>query len=131
MRAPGRTMRVVTKRWLSSRALLHHVELLVVAAGCAAATWWQADRALSGNSLSWFYTFEWPVFIGIAGRQPALGDAGAVSDAVLRVRVHAVAQTPLQAEHRDRRLVRDSIRRPPALPDPARMVLHTTGTSAG
>ena len=37
-----------------------------MAAGCAAATWWQAGRALSGNGLSWFYTFEWPVFAGIA-----------------------------------------------------------------
>ena len=35
-------------------------------AGCAAATWWQARRALAGNGLSWFYTFEWPIFAGIA-----------------------------------------------------------------
>ena len=35
-------------------------------AGCAAATWWQARRALGGNGLSWFYTFEWPIFAGIA-----------------------------------------------------------------
>ena len=30
------------------------------------ATWWQASRALGGNDLSWFYTFEWPIFAGIA-----------------------------------------------------------------
>ncbi len=24
--------------------------------------WWQLDRALSGNTLSWVYTFEWPLF---------------------------------------------------------------------
>jgi hypothetical protein len=59
-------MRAVRKRWFSPRAVLLHTELLVVAAGCAAATWWQASRALGGNDLSWFYTFEWPVFIGIA-----------------------------------------------------------------
>jgi hypothetical protein len=28
--------------------------------------WWQATRALSGNTLSWAYTFEWPVFAGYA-----------------------------------------------------------------
>ena len=54
------------KRWLSPRAVLFHLELLVVVAACAAATWWQASRALGGNGLSWFYTFEWPVFAGIA-----------------------------------------------------------------
>ena len=54
----------VMKRWLSPRALLLHLELLVVVAGCAAATWWQAGRALGGNGLSWFYTFEWPIFAG-------------------------------------------------------------------
>jgi hypothetical protein len=59
-------MRAVRQRWFSPRAVLLHTELLIVAAGCAAATWWQASRALGGNGLSWFYTFEWPVFIGIA-----------------------------------------------------------------
>ncbi len=53
-------------RWLSPRALLLHVAVLFVVAGCVAATWWQAGRALGGNTLSWFYTFEWPVFAGIA-----------------------------------------------------------------
>jgi len=33
---------------------------------CGAATWWQLSRALGGNGLSWFYTFEWPIFAGIA-----------------------------------------------------------------
>jgi hypothetical protein len=59
-------MRVVMKRWLSARALLLHVELLVVVAGCTAATVWQARRALGGNGLSWFYTFEWPIIAAIA-----------------------------------------------------------------
>ncbi len=53
-------------RWFSSRAVLLHSELLLVVGGCAAATWWQAHRALSGNDLSWFYTFEWPILAGIA-----------------------------------------------------------------
>jgi hypothetical protein len=43
--------------------------VLVAAPGCAAAGWWQATRALSGNGLSWFYSVEWPVFaiLAIAG----------------------------------------------------------------
>lgn len=56
----------VRQRWFSPRAVLLHSELLVIVAGCAVATWWQASRALAGNGLSWFYTFEWPVFAGIA-----------------------------------------------------------------
>jgi len=28
--------------------------------------WWQLHRALSGNTLSWFYTFEWPFFAAYA-----------------------------------------------------------------
>jgi hypothetical protein len=53
-------------RWFSPRALLLHLEFWVIVAACAAATWWQARRALAGNDLSWFYTFEWPIFAGIA-----------------------------------------------------------------
>ena len=37
------------------------------------------------------------------GREPARGRAHALGDALLRVRVHAVAQAPHGAEHRDRR----------------------------
>jgi hypothetical protein len=32
--------------------------------GFLALGWWQLSRALSGNSLSWAYTFEWPLFAG-------------------------------------------------------------------
>jgi hypothetical protein len=56
----------VWKRWFSWRALLLHFEFWLFVAGCVAATWWQASRALSGHSLSWFYTFEWPAFALIA-----------------------------------------------------------------
>jgi hypothetical protein len=56
----------VRQRWFSARAVLLHFELAVIVAGCAFATYWQAGRALGGNDLSWFYTFEWPVFAGIA-----------------------------------------------------------------
>ena len=56
----------------------------VVVPGCLALAWWQASRALSGNTLSWAYTFEWPVFAGYAlymwwrlWHEPALRDAPA------------------------------------------------------
>ncbi len=54
------------RRWLSRRALLLHVEVAVVASGCAIAGWWQATRALAGNSLSWVYSVEWPLFALLA-----------------------------------------------------------------
>ncbi len=54
------------RRWLSRRAFLLHLEFALVVVGCLAAAWWQATRALGGNGLSWFYTFEWPVFALIA-----------------------------------------------------------------
>ena len=62
----GHTMRLVMQRWFYPRALLLHVEVFLVVAGCAVATVWQARRALGGNGLSWFYTFEWPILAGIA-----------------------------------------------------------------
>lgn len=59
----------VRQRWLSPRAFLLHTEFLLLVSGCVVATWWQANRALGGNGLSWFYTFEWPIIagLGIAG----------------------------------------------------------------
>ena len=38
----------------------------MVVPGCLALGWWQATRALSGNTLSWAYTFEWPIFAAYA-----------------------------------------------------------------
>ncbi|MGO9964064.1 MAG: DUF3817 domain-containing protein [Acidimicrobiales bacterium] len=54
------------KRWFSRRALLLHLEVLVVAPACALAGWWQATRALAGNDLSWVYSVEWPIFALLA-----------------------------------------------------------------
>lgn len=54
------------KRWLSSRSLALHLAVLVVAPGCLLAFWWQLHRAMAGNTLSWAYTFEWPIFSVIA-----------------------------------------------------------------
>jgi len=40
--------------------------VLIVVPGCLALGWWQLTRALSGNTLSWAYVFEWPIFAGYA-----------------------------------------------------------------
>jgi hypothetical protein len=43
-----------------------HVTLLVLLPTFAWLTWWQFQRAYDGNTLSWAYTFEWPLFGGYA-----------------------------------------------------------------
>jgi integral membrane protein len=66
VRPAGRGRTALRRRWLSPRAMLLHVEVLVVAPGCVLAGWWQATRALAGNQLSWVYSVEWPIFAGLA-----------------------------------------------------------------
>jgi DNA-binding transcriptional regulator of glucitol operon len=56
----------VSTRWFSGRALALHALCLFVVAACLALGWWQLERALSGNTLSWVYTFEWPFFAAYA-----------------------------------------------------------------
>jgi hypothetical protein len=56
----------VGTRWLSKRALGLHLAALLVAPGCLLAFGWQLHRALQGNSLSWAYCFEWPIFAVLA-----------------------------------------------------------------
>ena len=51
-----------TPAWIA-----RHVLALVAVAGCLGLGWWQFSRASGGNSLSWGYTFEWPVFAGFFG----------------------------------------------------------------
>jgi hypothetical protein len=51
-----------TDMWTSGRAVSLHVALVIFVPGCVALTWWQVTRALGGNTLSWVYTFEWPIF---------------------------------------------------------------------
>jgi DNA-binding transcriptional regulator of glucitol operon len=48
-----------TPAWIA-----RHVLALFLIAGCLGLGWWQFRRASGGNSLSWGYTFEWPVFAG-------------------------------------------------------------------
>ena len=54
------------KVWLSPRALRLHAVIIVVVPAFMALCFWQLDRALSGNELSWAYVFEWPFFAGYA-----------------------------------------------------------------
>ena len=38
------------------------VVVVVLVVAFAAMCWWQVTRALGGNTLSWAYVFEWPLF---------------------------------------------------------------------
>ena len=52
--------------WLSRRAIKLHVVILIVVPAFLALCLWQISRALGGNSLSWAYVFEWPLFAAYA-----------------------------------------------------------------
>lgn len=52
--------------WWTRRAIGLHAALAVALPGFLALGWWQLQRALGGNGLSWAYTFEWPFFAGYA-----------------------------------------------------------------
>jgi DNA-binding transcriptional regulator of glucitol operon len=57
---------MVARRQGAHRNLRLHVTIIVVVPTFVALGWWQLERALSGNSLSWAYVFEWPIFAGYA-----------------------------------------------------------------
>lgn len=48
---------LITPRWLG-----WHVFVILSVLGMLSLGNWQLHRAESGNSLSWAYTFEWPLF---------------------------------------------------------------------
>jgi DNA-binding transcriptional regulator of glucitol operon len=48
-----------TPAWIA-----RHLLAIVLVLGFLALGWWQFSRATGGNTLSWGYTFEWPVFAG-------------------------------------------------------------------
>lgn len=54
------------RRYFSSRCIALHLTLLVLLPAFAFLTKWQLGRALGGNTLSWAYTFEWPLFAAYA-----------------------------------------------------------------
>lgn len=56
---PGRPLR---SKWLTRRALVAHVALVVWVPGCAVAAWWQVGIALGGDGLGWVYSVMWPCF---------------------------------------------------------------------
>ncbi|GAA1865472.1 hypothetical protein GCM10009687_36100 [Asanoa iriomotensis] len=41
-----------------------HVLAIALIGGFLALGWWQISRASAGNTLSWAYAIEWPVFAG-------------------------------------------------------------------
>lgn len=53
---------LLTPRWLARHALA-----VVLIGGCLALGVWQFLRATGGNTLSWAYVFEWPLFAGFVG----------------------------------------------------------------
>lgn len=57
------------QKWWSPRSIVLHLALVGWLAMCAAAAWWQLGRAVEGNSLSFMYSIEWPVFgvLGVLG----------------------------------------------------------------
>jgi hypothetical protein len=60
--AAGPAWRFLIKpRWLG-----WHLLMVVAFLGMLWLGDWQFHRALSGNGLSWAYTFEWPLFAGFA-----------------------------------------------------------------
>lgn len=50
------------RRLLTPGWLVGHTLVWLGVAVCLALGWWQAGRAVGGNTLSWAYTFEWPLF---------------------------------------------------------------------
>src|SRR5258708_29119047 len=54
---PPRWRILLTPRWLS-----WHLFAVVAVAGMIWLGDWQFRRAVAGNTLSWAYTFEWPIF---------------------------------------------------------------------
>jgi hypothetical protein len=56
----------LVRRYFTPRFIGMHVTLVILLPVFAWLTWWQLTRALGGNTLSWAYTFEWPLFAGYA-----------------------------------------------------------------
>lgn len=56
-------------KYLSRRALLLGIALVAWLSMCVTAAWWQVGRAAQGNSLSFLYAVEWPLFavLGVLG----------------------------------------------------------------
>jgi hypothetical protein len=55
-----------TLRWFRRRALLYHLLVALIVPGCLTAADWQVRRAAEGNTLSYLYSVEWPIFAILA-----------------------------------------------------------------
>ncbi|RKN27097.1 hypothetical protein [Micromonospora musae] len=51
--------RLWTPVWIA-----RHTAMVVLVVAFLALGWWQISRAAGGNTLSWAYAFEWPIFAG-------------------------------------------------------------------
>ncbi|RAO19036.1 hypothetical protein GUI43_00710 [Micromonospora noduli] len=89
--APG-TLNVMRRLWTPAW-IARHVAMVVLVVGFLGLGWWQISRATAGNSLSWGYAVEWPIFAGfvvyvwwrevkLARRKAAEADAPAADPAV-------------------------------------------------
>lgn len=67
MSASAETARQPWTVLLRPRWLAWHAFTVLAIAGMCYLGDWQLRRALSGNQLSWAYTFEWPLFAAFAG----------------------------------------------------------------
>ena len=54
-------------QWVKPRSLGLHLLFVLIATGCLIAGWWQVNRAMQGNTLSYLYSIEWPAFAVVAG----------------------------------------------------------------
>ena len=54
-------------QWVKPRSLGLHLLFVLIATGCLIAGWWQVNRAMQGNTLSYLYSIEWPAFAAVAG----------------------------------------------------------------
>jgi DNA-binding transcriptional regulator of glucitol operon len=79
--------------------LFLHAALVGWVGGCIAAAYWQVGRAFEGNSLSFMYAVEWPVFaiMGVVGWW-ALLHAEEVSDEERDTRRHFEATMRAEAQ---------------------------------
>jgi hypothetical protein len=106
-----------TPAWIA-----RHVLALVLVAGFLALGWWQFSRATDGNSLSWGYTFEWPVFAGFVVflwfREVQLARRGAAPAEDAPAEPAAIAQRLPGAPVTVGRPVRVAVRAAPAADDP-------------
>jgi len=59
----GTTLLVVC-RFLTPGWLAKHAAMLLLVSAFLALGWWQVTRAAAGNTLSFAYAVEWPVFAG-------------------------------------------------------------------